>query len=64
MPIFIGKSINLNFQEAFEDAVRHAMLEKAEGEHALVTEIEVRRIFSTRTDRTGFHTLEVEIEAS
>lgn len=63
MPVFTGKSINMSVQEALEDAIRQAVLHKAEDEHALVTEVNVTRIFAIRTDKTAFHTIHVEIEA-
>lgn len=60
---FTGKSINLSIQEAFQDAVRQALIHTAEDEHHLLTTVEVTRIFSTRAERTGFRTVFVEIEA-
>lgn len=64
MPLFTGKSINMQVQEALEDAIRQAALNKAEGEHELITRFEVIRIYSVRTEKAAFSTLNVEIEAS
>jgi len=63
MPKFIGKSINMSIQEAFEDAVRQAMHTKAEEVHGQVTSVELVRIFAERQNQGTFRTLHVEIEA-
>ncbi len=64
MPVFTGKSINMNIQEALDDAVRQARVVTSEAEHHMVTRINITRIFCERTEKTAFHTLQVEIEAT
>lgn len=64
MPKFIGKSINLNIQEAFEDAVTQALISKAEEVHGTVKRVELVRVFAERQESTAFRNLSVEIEAS
>lgn len=63
MPKFTGKAIDLNLQRAFEDAVRQAMVSKAETVHDKVLSVEVTRIFSERHGEGSFNTVYVEIEA-
>jgi hypothetical protein len=64
MQVFTGKSINMSIQEALDDAVRQAALHKAEGEHELIHEFEILRIYGVRTESMAFRTLNVEIEVS
>lgn len=64
MPKFIGKSINMNIQEAFEDAVTQALISKAEEMHVPVKRIELLRVFAERQEAVSFRNLSVEIEAS
>jgi hypothetical protein len=64
MPVFIGKSINMNLQEALDDAIRQARIHAQEEQNKLLTSVEVTRIFSERTEKAAFHTLQVQIEAS
>ena len=63
MPSFVGKSINMSIQEAFEDAVRQALVTKAEEVHETVNSVEVKRIYAERQANTGFRTIFVEIDA-
>jgi hypothetical protein len=64
MPTFTGKSINMNIQEALDDAMRQARMVTSEAEHHLVTKVEVTRIYAERVEKAAFHTLQVDIEAS
>lgn len=63
MPTFTGRSINLSFQEAFEDAVRQALIHRVEDDHELLKTVEVTRIYSARNEANAFGTLCVEIDA-
>lgn len=63
MPSFIGKSINMSIQEAFEDAVRQALLTKAEEVHEVLSSVELKRVFAERHGQSAFRNLYVEIEA-
>lgn len=63
MPKFTGKSMDLDIQRAFEDAVMDAMINKAESVHGKVMSIEVSRIYSERHGEGSFNTVYVEIEA-
>jgi hypothetical protein len=63
MPKFTGKSIDLNLQRALEDAMRQAMVNKAETVHEKVMSVEVTRIYSERHGEGSFNTVYVEIEA-
>jgi hypothetical protein len=61
--MFVGKSINMSIQEAFEEAVRQALVAKAEETHDVLKSVEVKRIFSERREEGGFRIVYVEIEA-
>lgn len=63
MPKFVGKSINMSIQEAFEDAVRQALLTKAEEVHEVLSSVELKRVFAERHGQGSFRNLFVEIEA-
>ncbi|MGI8906213.1 MAG: hypothetical protein ACR2IE_06960 [Candidatus Sumerlaeaceae bacterium] len=63
MPKFTGKSINMSIQEAFEDAVRQALLTKAEEVHEVLTSVELKRVFAERHGEGSFRILFVEIDA-
>lgn len=62
MPQFTGKSLELSFQKALEDAVRQAMIHKYADDKGMVTSFEVTRIYANRTGDQGFSVLQVEIE--
>ena len=62
MPQFTGKSLELSFQKALEDAVRQAMIHKYADEKEMITSFEVTRIYANRTGDQGFNVLQVEIE--
>ncbi|PKO16541.1 hypothetical protein CVU37_11245 [candidate division BRC1 bacterium HGW-BRC1-1] len=62
MPQFTGKAMDLSFQRALEDAIRQAMIHKAEEEHGTLTSFEVTRIYAERNAGQGFNVLQVEIE--
>ncbi len=62
MPQFTGKGMDLSFQRALEDAIRQAMVQKAEEKHGTLTSFEVTRIFAERNAGQGFNVLQVEIE--
>lgn len=64
MAMITGHSINMSIQEAFEDAVRHAIRSKNEEVHESVKFVEVRRIYAERTAEGSFRNLFVEIEAT
>lgn len=63
MPKFIGKSMDLDLQRAFEDAITQAMVNKAETVHGKLMSIEVTRIYSERHGEGSFNTVYIEIEA-
>lgn len=63
MPKFTGVSISLNLQEAFEDAVRQALVAKVEAVGEPLSRIEVTRIFSVREETGSFNKCQVEIDA-
>lgn len=63
MPKFTGKAIDLNLQDAFEDALRQAMHNKAETVHGKLMSAEVTRIYSERHGEGSFNLIYVEIEA-
>lgn len=64
MPSFTGKAMDLSFQRALEDAVRQAMVHKAEDEHEMLKTFEVTRIYGARTETAGFSILHVDIEVT
>ena len=63
MPKFTGKSMDLNLQHAFEEAITQAMVNKAETVHGKLMSVEVTRIYSERHGEGSFNTVVVEIEA-
>lgn len=63
MPSFTGKAMDLNIQDAFEDAITQAMVSKAENVHGKLVSVEVTRIYSERKGEGSFNTVYVEIEA-
>ena len=63
MPKFTGKSMDLNLQQAFRDAVTQAMVSKAETVHEKVMSVEITRIYSERQGEGSFNTVYVEVEA-
>jgi hypothetical protein len=64
MPTFTGKSLDLDLQRAFEDAISKAMVNKAETIHGKIMSVEIRRIYSERHGEGSFNTVYVEIEAN
>lgn len=64
MPTFTGKSLDLDLQRAFEDAISKAMVNKAETIHGKLMSVEIKRIYSERHGEGSFNTVYVEIEAT
>ncbi len=64
MPSFTGKSLDLDLQRAFEDAISKAMVNKAETIHGKLMSVEIKRIYSERHGEGSFNTVYVEIEAT
>lgn len=63
MPKFTGKSMELNLQNAFEDAITQAMVSKAHDVHGTIMSAEITRIYSERLGEGSFNMVFVEIEA-
>lgn len=63
MPTFTGKAMDLNIQDAFEDAITQAMRAKAEVVHGQLASVEIKRIYSERRGEGSFNTVFVEIDA-
>ncbi len=55
--------MGLNLQDAFEDAITQAMVNKAQSVHGKLMSAEVTRIYSERIGEASFNTVFVEIEA-